>query len=151
MLKSSAGEKIMQIMKKSAVEFASLSSLSESAPVDVGVQSGHRQPVGGYQQSTVGGCLLQLLIQSIRSQQSGLSTTGWGRVIPPGGAIVFPQADATWRGVVYLSKMAPAVWGMDSAQGSWQLLCQFSPQIQCPQSVLQCLQSILPSLCQSPG
>ena len=52
----------MQIMKKSAVEFASLSSLSESAPVDVGVQSGPRQPVGGYQQSTACGSLLQFLI-----------------------------------------------------------------------------------------
>ena len=46
------------------------------------------------------------------NHQSGLSTTGWGRLIPVDEAIASPQADATWRGVLCLRKMVPAVWGM---------------------------------------
>ena len=46
------------------------------------------------------------------NQQSGLSITGWGRVIPVGGAIASPQADVIWRRVLCLRKMASPVWGM---------------------------------------
>ena len=42
----------------------------------------------------------------------GLSTTRWSRVIPVGRAIASPQADATWRGVLWLRKIAPVVWEM---------------------------------------
>ena len=37
-----------------------------------------RQPVQYFQWSSVTGCLLQLLIWSLCTQQSGLSTIGWG-------------------------------------------------------------------------
>ena len=47
-----------------------------------------RQPVQDYQGSTVCGWLLQLLISSLRAQQSYLSTTGQGR-IPPGFKAIF--------------------------------------------------------------
>ena len=59
--------------------------------------------------------LVVKLINEIASncnQQPGLSITGWGRVTLVGGAIASPQADATWRGVLCLRKMASAVWGM---------------------------------------
>ena len=46
------------------------------------------------------------------NQQPGLSSTGWGRVIPEGRAIASPQADAIQRGVLCLEKMASAVWGL---------------------------------------
>ena len=46
------------------------------------------------------------------TQQPALSTTGWVRVIPAGGAIASPQADVTGRGLFCQSKMTPAVWGV---------------------------------------
>ena len=56
-----------------------------------------------------------MLISDVASsctQQPSVSSTGWGRVIPVGRAIAFPQADVTWRGVLCLRKMVSAVWGM---------------------------------------
>ena len=55
---------------------------------------------------------LILDIASCCNQQPSLSTTGWNRVIPVGGAIASPYVDATWRGVLCLSKVTPTVWGM---------------------------------------
>ena len=65
-------------------------------------------------------------IASWRGQQPSLSSTGWGIVIPVGGAIASPQADATWRGVLCLRTMASEVWGMtqyrDPGGGSFRSL-----------------------------
>ena len=58
-------------------------------------------------------CLLQLLIWSLSTQQAGLSPTEQqGRVSLVGGAFVSSQAAATQKGVVCLSTMVAAVWGM---------------------------------------
>ena len=46
------------------------------------------------------------------NRHPSLSTTQWGRVVPAGGAIASPQADATWRGVLCLRKMASVAWCM---------------------------------------
>ena len=51
------------------------------------------------------------------NQQPGLSTTRWGRVIPVDRAIASSQADATWTGVFFRRRMAPAVWGMTQHRG----------------------------------
>ena len=52
------------------------------------------------------------LFESNCNQQSGISTMGWGRAIPVGRVIASPQADATWRGLLCLSKVVSAIWGM---------------------------------------
>ena len=54
----------------------------------------------------------QWMSSSYTLQQQGLSSTGWSRVISVGGATGSPQADAIQRGVLYLGKIAPAVWVM---------------------------------------
>ena len=43
---------------------------------------------------------------------AGLRTMGWGRISPEVGAIVLPQAAAALMGVVCLSRMAAAGWGV---------------------------------------
>ena len=64
MLKSYAGEKIIQIMKKTMVEFVSVVSsvyhclLFQDPPL-VMSDGGPREPVLDYKQSIVCGCLLQ--------------------------------------------------------------------------------------------
>ena len=98
MLKSYTVQKITQIMKKTEVEFFLVKAqvyhcllfLDLPLVISGGVQSSPRQPVGDYQWSTVCYCLPQLLIYSICNQQSGLSTTGWCRVISVGKVIASP-------------------------------------------------------------
>ena len=46
----------------------------------------------------------------------GLSPIGWDRIPTGVGAIVSPQAAAARRGVVCLSKMVAALWGMTQQQ-----------------------------------
>ena len=75
-----------------------------------------RKPGQNFQGSIVYGWLLQLSIYSLCTQQSILRTTGKDRIPPEVEAIVSPQVDATQRGVVFLSRMAAAVWGITHHQ-----------------------------------
>ena len=112
--------------------------------------SGLRQPVQDYQGSTIYGWLLHLLIYLLCNQQSGLSTTGWGRLISVGRAI------ASLRLILLGGEWtARASWLLK--YGEWvctrilvaphSVLCQSHH----PQYLLKCLCSSLPLLCQSPG
>lgn len=48
----------------------------------------------------------------------GVSLAGWATGSQGGEASAFPQADAVWRRMLHLGKMASVeVWDMDSAQG----------------------------------
>ena len=70
---------------------------------------GLRQPVGDYHKSSLG---LTPSVINVVTQQSGLSSTGRGRIPPRVRVIVSPQAVATQRGGVCLSSMVAAIWGM---------------------------------------
>ena len=76
----------------------------------------------------------------------------WGRVPPGGTAIASPQAAATQRGLVFLSKIAAALWGMTQHQDP----CGYSLSSLPKTSVLSLSSSIYSQLCphpisQSPG
>ena len=60
-----------------------------------------------------------------------------------GGTIAFPQADATWRGVLSLRKMAFAVWGMTQHRDPGG--CSFSSLLRSTSSRLS--SSIYSTLC----
>ena len=53
---------------------------------------------------------------------------------PEGGAIVFPQADATLRSVPHPRKMASAVWENDSTGTLATVPSALSPESLCPPS-----------------
>ena len=97
MLKSYAGKKISQIMEKTTVDltwvvfciYQFLNLWIYLWWCQMFTLSDLRQLVGYFQ---VCGCLLQLLICSLYTQQSGLSTVGWGSISPGVRAFVSPQA-----------------------------------------------------------
>ena len=74
-----------------------------------------------------------------------------GRVCLGSGVVVSPQAVATQRGVVCLSKMAPAVWGVTQHQDPGSCSVSSLPKATIL-SVSSSISSPLCSpLCQSPG
>ena len=75
------------------------------------IPSDLRQPVGYFQGSADRGCLLQLLIWSLCTQQPHLSTIGRGWIPSDVGAIFLPQAASARREVVSLSKMVDVYEG----------------------------------------
>ena len=79
----------------------------------------------------------------------GKTSQGGARGSPEGGAITSPQADAAGGGMLQPRKMVSSVWENDSAQGSWWLSLQLSPQSHKPQHSSCDFISLL--FCQSPG
>ena len=126
MLMSYTGKKISQITEKTTVAFISVTSCIHQFFFLSGYASGDvrmltlfdlRQPASYFQGSAYPGCLFPLLIQSLCTQQSGLSTTGRGRIPPGIRAIIFPQAASDAQmGVVCLRRMGAAVWKMTQHQ-----------------------------------
>ena len=55
-----------------------------------------------------------------------------GRVIPAGGAIASPQADAIWRGLLCLRRTASAAWGMTQHRDPGGCSFSFLPRAICP-------------------
>ena len=105
-------------MKKTTVAFISVASVIYQFSFwiclwwcQILTLSDLRQPVWYFQRSAVTGCLFQLLIWSLSTEQSYLSTIGQRQIPPAVGAIVSPQVAAAWRGVVCLSRMITAYGG----------------------------------------
>ena len=70
-----------------------------------------------------------------------------GRMISAGRSIASPQADATWRGVLYQRQMATAVWEMTQHRDPGGCSFSFLPEAptpDCPQASL--VHSALPLL-----
>ena len=110
-----------------------------------------RQPVPYFQWSAVPGCLLQLFFWSLCTQQSGLSTIGPAESLLGWRILFSPQAAAAPRGMVCLSTMAAAVWGMSQHWDPGVYSLSSRPKLQSLVSLLASPVHSAPCLCQSPG